>query len=71
MTSKTGQAKRDHPLSGGLLERPAGGPAETRDTPDAGAGSKPRSAAITLEHVYALPGPAIGLVYLAAYEPQQ
>ena len=35
--------------------------------PDAAAVSEQRSAAITLQHVYALPGVAIGLVYLAGY----
>jgi len=35
--------------------------------PDLGAVSQRRFAAITLQHVYALPGFAIGLVYLAVY----
>jgi two-component system, LuxR family, sensor kinase FixL len=67
MTSKSGQARRDRPPSGGLLQGVAGGAAETRNAADAGAVSKPRSAAITLQHVYALPGVAVGLAYLAAY----
>jgi signal transduction histidine kinase len=67
MTSKIGQARRDHPLSGSLLESPAASAVQTRNTVDAGAVLKPRPAAFTLQHIYALPGVAIGVVYLAAY----
>ena len=67
MTSKTGQAQRDRPRSGGLLDGPAGSAAETPNVPDAGAVSKSTSAAVALQHVHALPGPAIGVIYLAAY----
>jgi two-component system, LuxR family, sensor kinase FixL len=67
MTLKTGQAQVDRPLSGSLLKGPAGSVAETRNMADVGAVSEQRSAAIRLHRVYALPGIAIGLVYLAAY----
>jgi two-component system, LuxR family, sensor kinase FixL len=48
-------------------ERAPGSAAETRSMPDVGAGSERRSATLTLEHVYTLPGVAVGLVYLVIY----
>jgi two-component system sensor kinase FixL len=67
MTLKPGQAQVDHPLSGSAPERPAGTEAEIRNMSNVGAVPKQRFAAITLQHIYALPGFAIGLGYLAVY----
>ena len=67
MTLKTGQAQDDRPLSGSLLEGRPVSAAEPRNAPDVGAVSEQRSATITLEHIHALPGVAIGLIYLAGY----
>jgi two-component system, LuxR family, sensor kinase FixL len=63
---KTGRAQLDHP-SGAVFEGSARNTAETRDVADAGAVSQPRSDAMALQRLFALPGFVIGLGYLAFY----
>jgi signal transduction histidine kinase len=67
MTSKTGRAQLDHPLSGSLFEGAARSAAQTREMSDIGAASRQRSDSIALERISALPGVVIGLGYLVGY----
>jgi two-component system sensor kinase FixL len=66
MASKTGHGQLSHPL-GALFEGAARSAAESRSSGNPGAASTQKSEAIALARILALPGPVIGIAYLAAY----
>src|SRR5215472_988988 len=67
MAPKLGHAQFDHPLAGALFQGPARSAGETRNMRDNAAVPRQRSDTVAIEHISALPGVAIGLVYLAVY----